>query len=46
MKEGKLSISGGETLVRSSFEKIPEVWIKLFKGENTGKLLTQIAELN
>ncbi|KAF5353028.1 hypothetical protein D9757_011858 [Collybiopsis confluens] len=45
VKEGKFSASDGETLVRSSFEKVPEVWMRLFRGENTGKLVTQIADL-
>ncbi|KAJ4490214.1 hypothetical protein J3R30DRAFT_47707 [Lentinula aciculospora] len=46
IKEDKLSVAGGETIVRcTEFEKVPEVWIKLFRGENTGKLVTQIADL-
>ncbi|KIK68569.1 hypothetical protein GYMLUDRAFT_36029 [Collybiopsis luxurians FD-317 M1] len=45
VKEGKFTVSEGETLVRCSFEKVPEVWMKLFTGENTGKLITQIADL-
>ncbi|KAJ4495790.1 hypothetical protein C8J55DRAFT_413460 [Lentinula edodes] len=45
IKEGKLSVAGGETIVRTGFEKVPEVWIRLFRGENTGKLVTQIADL-
>lgn len=45
IKEGKLSVAGGETVVRTGFEKVPEVWMRLFRGENTGKLVTQIADL-
>jgi NADPH-dependent curcumin reductase CurA len=46
VKEGKLSVSGGETIVRcTEFEKVPEVWMRLFSGHNTGKLLTQITDL-
>ncbi|KAE9407995.1 NAD(P)-binding protein [Gymnopus androsaceus JB14] len=46
VKEGKLSVSGGETIVRcTEFEKVPEVWMRLFSGQNTGKLVTQIADL-
>ncbi|KIK68570.1 hypothetical protein GYMLUDRAFT_36031 [Collybiopsis luxurians FD-317 M1] len=45
LKEGKLSVTGGETLVRCVFEQVPGTWIKLFSGENTGKFVTQIADL-
>lgn len=45
IKEGKLTIAGGETIVRCpDFEKIPDVWMRLFRGENTGKLVTQVAD--
>jgi len=46
IKEGKLSVSEGETIVRcTEFEKVPDIWMRLFNGENTGKLITQIADL-
>ncbi|KAJ3715055.1 NAD(P)-binding protein [Lentinula raphanica] len=45
IKEGKLTVAGGETIVRcSDFAEIPQVWIRLFRGENTGKLVTQVAD--
>ncbi|KAJ3715054.1 hypothetical protein C8R42DRAFT_228117 [Lentinula raphanica] len=45
IKEGKLTVTGGETIVRCpDFEKIPDVWMRLFRGENTGKLVTQVAD--
>ncbi|KAJ3788509.1 hypothetical protein GGU10DRAFT_262774 [Lentinula aff. detonsa] len=45
IKEGKLSVVGGETIVRcTEFKEIPKVWIRLFRGENTGKLVTQVAD--
>ncbi|KIK68550.1 hypothetical protein GYMLUDRAFT_237589 [Collybiopsis luxurians FD-317 M1] len=45
IKESKLSISGTDTVVRSSFEKVPETWARLYRGENLGKLVTQVADL-
>ncbi|KAF9078815.1 NAD(P)-binding protein [Rhodocollybia butyracea] len=46
VKEGKLVISEAETLVPCpEFGKIPEIWMRLFSGKNTGKLVTQVADL-
>ncbi|KAM3418831.1 hypothetical protein BST61_g4795 [Cercospora zeina] len=42
LKEGKLDLEGGETVVKGSFEEIPQTWTKLFEGGNQGKLITQI----
>ncbi|KAJ7451095.1 hypothetical protein FB451DRAFT_710596 [Mycena latifolia] len=42
-KEGKLTIGDeGETVVDTDFEKVPETWMKLFEGGNTGKLVTKL----
>ncbi|KAL8693523.1 MAG: hypothetical protein Q9224_003736 [Gallowayella concinna] len=42
-KEGKVKIDeGNETVVETGFEKVPETWMKLFEGGNTGKLITKI----
>lgn len=42
---GKITISDqNETIVSSDFEHIPETWMKLFEGGNTGKLITQLEE--
>lgn len=45
LKAGKLDVKDAETLVKAEFEKVPETWGLLFKGGNTGKLITQVAEL-
>ncbi|KAF9078814.1 NAD(P)-binding protein [Rhodocollybia butyracea] len=46
VKEGKLVISEAETLVRCpELEKVPEIWMRLFSGKNTGKLITQVGDL-
>ncbi|KAJ4248387.1 quinone oxidoreductase [Fusarium torreyae] len=41
--DGQLSLSDdNETVVPTAFEKVPETWLKLFQGSNTGKLVTQL----
>lgn len=42
VKEGKLNVER-ETAVETKFEDIPKTWMKLFSGENTGKLVTVLA---
>lgn len=43
-KDGKLKIGAeNETVVSTKFEGVPETWMKLFSGANTGKLVTKIA---
>lgn len=42
LKEGKLTIEGGEHIVKGSFEDVPKTWMHLFEGGNTGKLVTAI----
>lgn len=46
VKERKLVIKDEETLVRTTFEEIPKTWGMLFEGGNTGKLITQVGELD
>jgi NADPH-dependent curcumin reductase CurA len=42
-KAGKISLGdNSETVVPTKFEEIPNTWIKLFSGANTGKLVTHI----
>ena len=45
LKDGNLHVEGAETVVKAKFEEIPQVWGRLFTGHNTGKLITQIADL-
>ncbi|KAF9894011.1 hypothetical protein FE257_008982 [Aspergillus nanangensis] len=41
--DGKLRVDEkSQTVVSSSFEDIPRVWMKLFEGGNTGKLVTRL----
>ncbi|CAG7925985.1 unnamed protein product [Penicillium olsonii] len=43
LAEGKLKIdSGVEHIVDGDFEKVPEIWMKLFTGANQGKLITKL----
>ncbi|KAL6702664.1 quinone oxidoreductase [Coniothyrium glycines] len=43
VKEGKIQIGPEtETVVPTKFEDVPKTWTLLFKGGNTGKLVTQI----
>jgi NADPH-dependent curcumin reductase CurA len=43
--EGKIIIDDSmQTVVEAKFEEVPAVWMKLFEGANTGKLLTKIVQ--
>ncbi|KAK5742371.1 quinone oxidoreductase [Elasticomyces elasticus] len=42
LEEGKLIVDGGEQVVEAKFEDVPKTWVTLFKGSNTGKLITKI----
>lgn len=42
LSDGKLQIEEGEQVVKAKFEDVPKTWLKLFSGENTGKLVTAI----
>ncbi len=46
IKNGKLSLKNSFTLVdvTDDFKKVPETWTGLFRGVNTGKLITQVAK--
>lgn len=40
---GKITITDqNETIVNTEFEHVPETWMKLFEGGNTGKLVTKL----
>ncbi|KAL3469900.1 hypothetical protein BJX99DRAFT_240396 [Aspergillus californicus] len=42
-KEGKIIVDDSlQTVVETKFEGVPNVWMKLFEGANTGKLCTKI----
>lgn len=44
LKDGKLDISAeNEEVVTADFEDVPKTWLRLFKGLNTGKLITRLA---
>lgn len=43
MQEGKLKVSkDNEHVVEADFDEVPKVWMTLFEGANTGKLVTKI----
>lgn len=43
IQDGKLKIGeGNETVVPTKFEDVPKTWLKLFSGDNTGKLVTKL----
>ncbi|KAF7508331.1 hypothetical protein GJ744_009322 [Endocarpon pusillum] len=43
IQQGKLNVSGeSEYVVEAKFEEVPKVWMTLFEGANTGKLVTKI----
>jgi NADPH-dependent curcumin reductase CurA len=43
ISEGKLKVGEeNEHVVEAGFEEVPKVWMKLFEGANTGKLITKI----
>lgn len=48
VKEGKITIGGemNETVVGAGFDGIPETWMRLFEGGNTGKLITKLVTSN
>lgn len=42
--EGKIKVGAdNETIVPTAFKDVPNTWLSLFSGANTGKLVTQIA---
>lgn len=43
LEEGKLTLdASSETVVDTKFEDIPQTWLRLFEGSNSGKLITKI----
>jgi len=43
VQEGKLKLSdANEQVVPTRFEDVPQTWLKLFEGGNTGKLVTKL----
>ena len=43
--DGKLNLNDkNETVVSAAFEDVPKVWMRLFEGGNTGKLVTRLVE--
>ncbi|KAJ0426607.1 hypothetical protein BJY00DRAFT_272535 [Aspergillus carlsbadensis] len=44
-KEGKIILDDSmQTVVDTKFEDVPQTWMKLFEGGNTGKLITKIVQ--
>ncbi|RSH93539.1 hypothetical protein EHS25_007897 [Saitozyma podzolica] len=42
VQEGKISFTGGETVVDTKFEDVPKTWQMLFSGATRGKLITKL----
>ncbi len=42
VEEGKIDVSEGETVVVTKFEDVPKTWLRLFQGQNRGKLITKL----
>ncbi|KAK2628033.1 hypothetical protein QTJ16_002679 [Diplocarpon rosae] len=40
--DGRIVLDDGETVVEAKIEQQPEVWMQLFSGGNTGKLITKL----
>ncbi|KAL4961706.1 MDR family NADP-dependent oxidoreductase [Aspergillus stella-maris] len=44
-QQGKIVVDESmQTVVEAKFEEVPNVWMKLFEGANTGKLCTKIVQ--
>jgi NADPH-dependent curcumin reductase CurA len=44
-QSGKIKVgSESETVVDTKFEEVPNTWVKLFDGSNTGKLVTKVVQ--
>ncbi|BEI81021.1 hypothetical protein CcaverHIS002_0201810 [Cutaneotrichosporon cavernicola] len=41
-KEGKIKLDESETVVPTKIDDVPQTWQRLFRGENRGKLVTQL----
>jgi len=42
VKEGKIKTEQAEQVIEAPIDQVPEVWQKLFRGENRGKLITKL----
>lgn len=43
VQEGKIRVGEeNETVVQTAFEEVPRTWLRLFEGENRGKLVTKL----
>ena len=42
VEDGTIEMGKGETVVESSFEDLPLVWQRMYRGENVGKLITKL----
>ncbi|KAI3396025.1 hypothetical protein diail_521 [Diaporthe ilicicola] len=40
--DGRIKLDNGETIVEARIEEQPEIWMRLFSGQNQGKLLTKL----
>lgn len=40
--DGRIKLGHGETIVEAGIEEQPEIWMRLFSGQNQGKLLTKL----
>ncbi|KAK6068631.1 quinone oxidoreductase [Seiridium cupressi] len=39
--DGRIKLQDGETVVEARIEEQPEIWMRLFSGQNQGKLITK-----
>jgi NADPH-dependent curcumin reductase CurA len=42
VKEGKIKTTQAAQVIDAPLDQVPEVWQKLFRGENRGKLITKL----
>lgn len=42
--QGKIILDKGETIVEARIEEQPEIWMRLFSGQNQGKLVTKLLQ--
>lgn len=40
--DGRIKLDKGKTIVEARIEDQPEIWMRLFRGQNQGKLLTKL----
>jgi NADPH-dependent curcumin reductase CurA len=44
IRDGKISVAGGETVVEARVEDIPAAWQHIFEHKGTGKLVTKLVQ--